>query len=438
MFMGKPTSRIPTGSFYLREGRTVKGDEGIIYLRYFVCGKYIEHSTDIKIATDEWNKKTRQVTPANKDWKRINAKLQSIKAGFDGKIEAYKRPLTVRVMTDILAGRELENEISKEKDFIEFALEHNNMRYELDQISYSTYDNNRLYILGFQRYLREKENKDVLPLCDLNIDIFNRYINYRLVEKKNTKEGINKMLAPMFFAVRYAADNELIPTKTAAIICANYLEVKDRKYKSKVDEKQIRYLTPEQMRALVNVRNELPHQRTREILDIFLFAFHACGMRVSDIITLEWEHIDWERKEIVKNYFKTKTAGNIPLTDPAIEILLRWKKYKRNKRFVFDLLPEKFNLKDPKALKNARLSKNRTLQQSLKSVGNKIGLKFNMTMHVARHTFAVMSIKKGVSIHMVSRLMGHSSVLVTEKVYAEFLPSEINKIVREELSFSFG
>lgn len=436
--MGKPTSRIPTGSFYLREGRTVKGDEGIIYLRYFVCGKYIEHSTDIKIATDEWNKKTRQVTPANKDWKRINAKLQSIKAGFDGKIEAYKRPLTVRVMTDILAGRELENEISKEKDFIEFALEHNNMRYELDQISYSTYDNNRLYILGFQRYLRDKEKKDILPLCDLNIDIFNRYINYRLVEKKNTKEGINKMLAPMFFAVRYAADNELIPTKTAAIICANYLEVKDRKYKSKVDEKQIRYLTPEQMRALVNVRNELPHQRTREILDIFLFAFHACGMRVSDIITLEWEHIDWERKEIVKNYFKTKTAGNIPLTDPAIEILLRWKKYKRNKRFVFDLLPEKFNLKDPKALKNARLSKNRTLQQSLKSVGNKIGLKFNMTMHVARHTFAVMSIKKGVSIHMVSRLMGHSSVLVTEKVYAEFLPSEISKIVREELSFSFG
>ena len=436
--MGKPTSRIPTGSFYLREGRTVKGDEGIIYLRYFVCGKYIEHSTDIKIATDEWNKKTRQVTPANKDWKRINAKLQSIKAGFDGKIEAYKRPLTVRVMTDILAGRELENEISKEKDFIEFALEHNNMRYELDQISYSTYDNNRLYILGFQRYLRDKEKKDVLPLCDLNIDIFNRYINYRLVEKKNTKEGINKMLAPMFFAVRYAADNELIPTKTAAIICANYLEVKDRKYKSKVDEKQIRYLTPEQMRALVNVRNELPHQRTREILDIFLFAFHACGMRVSDIITLEWEHIDWERKEIVKNYFKTKTAGNIPLTDPAIEILLRWKKYKRNKRFVFDLLPEKFNLKDPKALKNARLSKNRTLQQSLKSVGNKIGLKFNMTMHVARHTFAVMSIKKGVSIHMVSRLMGHSSVLVTEKVYAVFLPSEISKIVREELSFSFG
>lgn len=246
------------------------------------------------------------------------------------------------------------------------------------------------------------------------------------------------MLSPMYMAVKYAADNGLIPMRTGAIIHANYLEVKVRKYKPEVDEKQIRYLTPEQMKALVKVRNELPHQRTREILDIFLFAFYACGMRVSDIITLEWSHIDWEKKEIVKNYFKTKTAGNIPLTDSAIEILERWKGYKRNRRFVFDLLPEDFNLKDPKALKNARLSKNRTLQQSLKSVGNKIGLKFNMTMHVARHTFAVMSIRKGVNIHMVSRLMGHSSVLVTEKVYADFLPSEISKVVRDELSFNFG
>ncbi len=436
--MGKTRSKKPTGSYYLRKGRNVKGNDGIIYLRYFVCGKYIEHSTDIKITVDEWDDNSRQITPANKNWKRLNAKLLAIKAGIDDKIEAYDKPLTPRVMSDILAGRELENDISINKDFIEFALEHNTMRYELEQISYSTYDNNRLYVLGFQRYLRDKEKQDVLPLRDLNIDIFNRYINYRLVEVKNTKEGINKMLSPMYMAVKYAADNGLIPMRTGAIIHANYLEVKDRKYKPEVNEKQIRYLTPEQMKTLVKVRNELPHQRTREILDIFLFAFHACGMRVSDIITLEWNHIDWEKKEIVKNYFKTKTAGNIPLTDSAIEILERWKGYKRNRRFVFDLLPEDFNLKDPKALKNARLSKNRTLQQSLKSVGNRIGLKFNMTMHVARHTFAVMSIRKGVNIHMVSRLMGHSSVLVTEKVYADFLPSEISKVVRDELSFNFG
>ena len=160
-------------------------------------------------------------------------------------------------------------------------------------------------------------------------------------------------------------------------------------------------------------------------------------MRVSDIITLEWDHIDWEKREIAKNYFKTKTAVNIPLTDAAIEILERWKQYDRSKRFVFDLLPEDFNLKDPKAMKNARLSKNRNLQQSLRSVGEKLGLRFNLTMHVARHTFAVLSIKKGIDVHLLSRLMGHSSIVITEKVYADFIQSDVHKEVREKLSFTF-
>ncbi len=191
------------------------------------------------------------------------------------------------------------------------------------------------------------------------------------------------------------------------------------------------------MKALITICPKLPHPRTQEIVDIFLFAFHACGMRVSDIITLEWNHIDWEKREIAKNYFKTKTAANIPLTDAAIEILERWKQYDRNKRFVFDLLPEDFNLKDPKALKNARLSKNRNLQQSLRSVGEKIGLRFNLTMHVARHTFAVLSIKKGIDVHLLSRLMGHSSIVITEKVYADYIQSDVHKEVREKLSFTF-
>ena len=137
-----------------------------------------------------------------------------------------------------------------------------------------------------------------------------------------------------------------------------------------------------------------------------------------------------------ENYFKTKTAANIPLTDAAIEILERWKQYDRNKRFVFDLLPEDFNLKDPKALKNARLSKNRNLQQSLRSVGEKLGLRFNLTMHVARHTFAVLSIKKGIDVHLLSRLMGHSSIVITEKVYADYIQRDLNMEVRERLSIN--
>ena len=52
-----------------------------------------------------------------------------------------------------------------------------------------------------------------------------------------------------------------------------------------------------------------------------------------------------------------------------------------------------FDLNDEAALKNARLSKNRTLQQSLKEIGKKMNLPFNLTIHVARHITLSYSLK---------------------------------------------
>lgn len=112
---------------------------------------------------------------------------------------------------------------------------------------------------------------------------------------------------------------------------------------------------------------------------------------------------------------------------------LGYSKIGDNSRFVFNLLDEKFDLSNIVKLNNARLTKNRNIQQSLRSVGIKMGLKFNLTIHVARHTFAVQAMKNGMDAHTISHLMGHSSSLVTEKVYAEFLPDTINTTVREQL-----
>lgn len=49
-----------------------------------------------------------------------------------------------------------------------------------------------------------------------------------------------------------------------------------------------------------------------------------------------------------------------------------------------------------------------------------------ITFHVARHTFAVLALNKGLSMTVVSRLLGHASTDVTEKVYAKFLPETLS------------
>ena len=80
-----------------------------------------------------------------------------------------------------------------------------------------------------------------------------------------------------------------------------------------------------------------------------------------------------------KLQIKTRRILRIPIVDEAIEILNRWKKKKVNHRFVFNLLSSRFDLNNPEVLRTAILSKNRTIQQSLRNVGEKMGLTFNLT-----------------------------------------------------------
>lgn len=66
-----------------------------------------------------------------------------------------------------------------------------------------------------------------------------------------------------------------------------------------------------------------------------------------------------------------------------------------------------------------------------------LALAFYFILHVARHTFAVFALNNGVDVHKVSRLLAHSSVMVTEKVYAKFLPETLQKEVETKLNFDF-
>ena len=49
-----------------------------------------------------------------------------------------------------------------------------------------------------------------------------------------------------------------------------------------------------------------------------------------------------------------------------------------------------------------------------------------LAFHAARHSFAVFALNKGLSMSVVSRLLGHSSTDITEKVYARFLPETLS------------
>ncbi|MDE5962195.1 MAG: tyrosine-type recombinase/integrase [Duncaniella sp.] len=64
---------------------------------------------------------------------------------------------------------------------------------------------------------------------------------------------------------------------------------------------------------------------------------------------------------------------------------------------------------------NLNLMSNQKCNDQLKLIANMTKIHLNLTMHVGRHTFATWALTKGVDISIVSKMLVHSSVAMTEK-----------------------
>ena len=434
--MGRVKSKFPTGNIVIKNKKPNKEGKVALYLCYNINTTPVTITTDIFVKPEDWDSKTQTVKSKNPAAARLNNQLKLQREKVDEQIMAYEGRLTADIVRKMLKGEFAQQNDPKKIDFIQYATDYNQQRYDLQKLSYSTYYNGDRYIKKFQRFLAEQTGEGIIYLTDLTIDLIDKYKTF-CIKMGNTKEGINKMLTPLIKAAMYASDNGLLSARLSAQIKQSYFDLKVRQYRAEVEDREVRYLTEEQMLQFVDLYSKVKFNRTREIMDMFLFSFHACGLRVSDMVTLEWSHIDWERQELSKNLVKGKVPHTIPLTDAALEILKQWQEKNLNRRFVFNLLDSTFDTSDAALLDKKIKSKNRILQTSLNEVGNKMGLPFHLSMHVARHTFAVMALNRGVTIHMISRLLGHSSILTTEKVYAEFLPDTITEEVKNKLSFGY-
>ena len=443
--MGRIKAAIPFGSFWLRPSTNQKG-ETPVYVRYFVNGKYIKKSTNIFINPDDWDDKKQVVKSKNKQAATLNGKLNAFKQKIDEQLLSFRGTITYKVVDMILNGSSDPNDKTQGILFKQYADKVNDLMYSRNSYGYSVYYNNSCYLDQFDRFVTKELNQPNLKLIEINMDLINKFVDYKRNRRGNTSiEGINHSLTPIIRTVKYARDNGLIDGVTAnPIINDGYMSVKDRSYNPDLaNEKKIHYLTQEQIQKFKEYKPKSNSKdRTLEIMDIFLFAYYACGLRISDIVTLEWSNIDLKNKKIDKVQVKTKIKGKVPPTLPqqAIDILMKWKAKGRNARFVFDLLPEDWTFGDDKIsgrkLKMRINAIDKTFNTSLGDIGKKLGFKFPLTMHVARHTFCVTALNHGVSLHVVSQLMGHSSIQATEKTYAEFLDETVaNEIGKLEQCF---
>jgi integrase len=199
----------------------------------------------------------------------------------------------------------------------------------------------------------------------------------------------------------------MLPKKTRALIKPTY------------DPKKTPFI--EHKKDIARIYQQLPMPYS------VAFALSAlAGLRPGEVRALKWANVDLERRRIyvresVKGPTKDKDSREAPIVPGLHELLVGWRK--ENPKPHNDLVcPPSLGMRG-KAAPGARrqyLGEAR-MTATIKTACRKLTLPELTFYEAGRHTFASQWVLNGGSIEKLREILGHSTVLVTER-YAHLKP----------------
>ena len=132
------------------------------------------------------------------------------------------------------------------------------------------------------------------------------------------------------------------------------------------------------------------------------------GLRVSDIARLTLDNIDWDTNRIILLQAKTGSPVELPLLPAVGEAIVNYLKYARP---VFDLTNIFLTACAPYRPMN-RIGLNGVISRIMQGSGVDIS-KRRFGPHSMRHSLASNLLKNGISIPIISSVLGHESAQTT-------------------------
>ena len=165
------------------------------------------------------------------------------------------------------------------------------------------------------------------------------------------------------------------------------------------EKKRERYLSDEEMVRLAGVLAEAERAGTdwpEVIASIKLLIFTGC--RLSEILTLRWDWVNFERKCLELPDSKTG-AKLVHLSDPAVEVLNNIRRREANPHVI------------PGTKAGAHLV---NLEKPWRRIRRRAGLE-DLRLHDLRHTYASIAAGLGEGLPIIGRLLGHTQPATTAR-----------------------
>jgi integrase len=135
--------------------------------------------------------------------------------------------------------------------------------------------------------------------------------------------------------------------------------------------------------------------------DVWQFGLNA-SLRISDLLTIEFDHCDTAKRILILTESKTKKTKEIRLNDKALAVIEKRRKENPTHNFLFEV--------DSRRAKGVAISRE-SVARAFKSVGDRLGLK--VSTHTMRKSRGKAMFDAGVSLEQISKVLNHSNTSST-------------------------
>ena len=389
--------------FYMRGNFVNKEGKSPIVLRITLDGDRVTiGTTGITITPSLWDikkqrlkGKTTEALQVNKKLDNIESEIQEIsdKLEYEGKLSLEKvKAIYLNTEDDSnTIGALFDKYLSSIKDQV--AVRH---------LSTTTLQKYMLCQVRFMAMLNDKFHCKDMLLKDVTPAVIQDFSVYLMTVVRQCNNTAMKTMKTLKTVILYGI-------KLGVIHSNPYLGVK--LHLEPVDRG---FLTEEELQSIIKKDFEI--DRLGFVRDLFVFSCFT-GLSYIDVKKLKADNIvtlngiEW----IKMAREKTSTPVSVVLFDGTKCII---KKYENDPKRKDKLFPSMSNQK---------------MNQYLKEIATSCGIKKNITFHMARHTFATLTLSKGVPIESVSRMLGHTNIKTTQ-IYAKIT----NKKIEEDMTKFFN
>lgn len=383
--------------FLIKPGKT-KSAKAPIYCRITINGKRAEISLKRFIEPAKWSASIGRVKGNSAEARLINLNIELLNNDV---LRHYNMLIMEGKYIDSLV---LKNSVlgvyEKQYTLIESFEYHNERMKTLIgiDVELGTYKKFETVLVKIKNFLKLNYQKADINLIELDFKFINDFEYYMKVQEKVKHNTALRYIRCLKKIVLMAIKNDWIQKNPFANYSCQY----DRVNREVLSENDLKLLW----------KKEIGIPRLDEVKDVFLFCCYT-GYSFSDVERISTNDLEkgidgefWiftERK-------KTGITSNVPLLPEAYSTI---QKYAAHPYCIASgkLLPVKSNQK---------------MNAYLKEVATICGIKKNLTMHMARHTFATtITLSNGVPIETVSKMLGHSKIATTQ-IYAQVLDNKVS------------